>query len=40
MLISNNVDITKKPILVPNRKGLAKIINFNDTNAKVKMKQN
>jgi transposase InsO family protein len=36
VLISNNFDTTKNPKLVPNWKGPVKIIDINDTNAKIK----
>ncbi len=38
VLVSNDFDTTKNPKLVPNLKGLAEIINVNDTNAKVQFK--
>ncbi len=38
VLISNDFDITKNPKLVPNWKGPGKIIDINDTNAKIKFK--
>jgi len=38
VLIANNFDTTKKPKLVPNWKGPGKIIDINDTNAKIKFK--
>ncbi len=38
VLISNNFDTTKNPKLVPNWKGPGKIIDINDTNAKIKFK--
>ncbi len=38
MLISNDFDTTKNPKLVPNSKGPAQIIDINDTNAKIKLK--
>jgi hypothetical protein len=37
-LIAEDFDTTKKPKLVPNWKGPAEIININDTNAKVRLK--
>ncbi len=38
VLISNDFDTTKNPKLVPNWKGPGKIIDVNDTNAKIKFK--
>jgi hypothetical protein len=38
VLISNDFDATKNPKLVPNWKGPSKIIDINDTNAKIKFK--
>jgi hypothetical protein len=38
VLISNDFDTTKNPKLVPNWKGPGKIIDINDTNAKIKFK--
>ncbi len=38
MLVGNDSDTTKNPKLVPNWKGTAKIIDINDTNAKVKLR--
>ena len=38
VLIANDFDTTKNPKLVPNWKVLAEIIDINDTNAKVKLK--
>jgi hypothetical protein len=38
VLISNNFDTTKNPKLVPNWKGPGKIIDINDTKAKIKFK--
>jgi hypothetical protein len=38
VLIANNFDTTKNPKLVPNWKGPGKIIDINDTNAKIKFK--
>ncbi len=38
VLIAKDFDTTKKPKLVPNWKGPGKIIDINDTNAKIKFK--
>jgi len=38
VLIANDFDTTKNPKLVPNWKGPAEIIDINNTNAKVKLK--
>jgi hypothetical protein len=38
VLIANDFGTTKNPKLVPNWKGSAEIIDINDTNAKVKLK--
>ena len=38
VLIANDFDTTKNPKLVPNWKGPGKIIDINDTNAKIKLK--
>jgi hypothetical protein len=38
VLIANDFDTTKNPKLVPNWKGPGKIIDINDTNAKIKFK--
>ncbi len=38
VLITNDFDTTKNPELVPNWKGPTKIIDINDTNAKIKIK--